>query len=116
MVLLLFSTENMFAQKADAIVGTWLIQDNDGHVEIFEKDGKYYGKIAWMKFPKDEDGNDKVDDLNPDPKLRSRKKLGLVIMQGFIFIQNQGEGPFEGRIEIDIILQIIRPEALHQFE
>ncbi|NNC85282.1 MAG: DUF2147 domain-containing protein [Bacteroidia bacterium] len=91
MLFLLFSSSEAFSQDANGIVGVWLIQDNDAKVEIFEKAGKYYGKIAWMKYPKDDNGNDKVDDMNPDPKLRSRKKQGLVIMTGFVYNESSKE-------------------------
>lgn len=91
LIFLLFATEKIAAQEHNAIVGTWLIQDNDAKIEIYENAGKFYGKIAWMKFPKDEKGNDKVDDKNPDPALRSRKKQGLVIMSGFKYDASEKE-------------------------
>lgn len=90
-LFLLFTPVNLLAQEQNALVGIWLIQDKDAKIEIFEKAGKFYGKIAWMKFPKDENGNDKVDDKNPDPALRSRKKQDLVIMSGFTYDSSEKE-------------------------
>ena len=38
-----------------------------------------------MKEPLDSKGNPKLDKENPDENLRSRKRLGLKIMQGFVY-------------------------------
>ena len=49
-----------------------------------------------MKNPLDPNGNFKLDELNPNEELRSRKRLGLKIMEGFIF---KGKNTWEdGRI------------------
>lgn len=90
-LFLLFSTTKSFAQDANGIVGVWLIEDKDAKVEIFEKAGKYYGKIAWMKYPKDDNGNDKVDEMNPNPELRSRKKQDMIMMTGFNYNESAKE-------------------------
>lgn len=81
------------AYKADDITGKWLNADKDAHIEIYKSDNKYFGKIAWMKNPKDEKGNDKTDNNNPDPKLRSRKRMGLVIIKNLKF---DGSKSWEG--------------------
>ena len=36
---------------ADAIIGKWLNEDQDAHVQIYKESGKYYGKIVWLKEP-----------------------------------------------------------------
>ena len=90
-LFLFFATETTYAQEQNAIAGIWLIQDKDAKVEIFEKGDKFYGKIYWMKYPKDENGNDKVDEKNPDPALRSRKKQDLLIMTGFVYSPSDKE-------------------------
>ena len=40
-----------------------------------------------MKFPNDKNGNPKTDPLNPDEKLRSRARLGMVMMNNFTHIE-----------------------------
>ena len=45
-------------------------------------------KTTWMKEPNDKNGNAKLDKQNPDENLRSRKRLGLKIMQDFVFKGN----------------------------
>ncbi len=83
-----FSMAQVFAfapPGADAIVGVWLTQDEDGKIEIYKKEGKYYGKLIWGKELKDADGKLKLDKENPDKELRSRTLKGLVLLKGFIY-------------------------------
>lgn len=84
--LLLLSSMTVFAQKADDVVGVWLTAEEESHIEIFKKsDGKYYGKIVWLKEPNEEDGSAKLDDDNPDESLRSRPIMGMELLTGFEF-------------------------------
>jgi uncharacterized protein (DUF2147 family) len=72
--------------RAGDILGTWLNEDQDAHVEIYEQGGRYFGKIIWLKFPiDDETGKPKVDDENPDPALQNRPVMGLNILKDFVF-------------------------------
>jgi uncharacterized protein (DUF2147 family) len=69
------------AQSADAAAGaacgTWLTADKEGRVHIYRvADGTFAGKIVGGS------GGD-TDSKNPDPALRSRPLLGLMIMKGF---------------------------------
>ena len=49
-----------------------------------------------MKEPNERNGKPKLDKENPEEKLRSRKRLGLKIMQDFVF---KGDNIWEdGRI------------------
>ena len=41
-----------------------------------------------MKEPNDKNGKAKLDEQNPDENLRNRKRLGLKIMQDFVFKGN----------------------------
>lgn len=77
----------LLAQNADDVVGTWLTQDGDSKVEIVKKtDGKYEGKIVWLKEPFEDDGTtEKLDDENPDPKLKTRPIMGLPLLKNFVF-------------------------------
>jgi len=72
--------------KADDVLGIWLNQDGDAHVEMFKRNGKIYGKLVWLKFPIDDvTGKPKLDKKNPDEKLKSRPVMGLEILTGFTF-------------------------------
>lgn len=91
------------AQNADPLVGTWLNGDKTAHIEIYKQDGKYFGKIVWLKEPtypandaKGMAGKEKVDRENPDPAKRNVPVLGLVILRNFT---SSGTGTWEnGRI------------------
>lgn len=63
------------------VVGVWLTEAKSSHVELFDcGDGTPCGKITWLNPDVAGDG---VDLYNPDPNLRSRKLVGLQIMQGY---------------------------------
>jgi uncharacterized protein (DUF2147 family) len=77
---------------ADAIVGRWLNGKGVAVIEVYKGDGLYMGKVVWLKepaYPADDPkgmaGQERVDRENPDPALRGRPILGLVIMRGFVF-------------------------------
>jgi len=65
--------------KPAEILGTWLSEDKDGKIQIYQQGDRYFGKVVWGK-----DGHLK-DDHNPDPKLRNRGRIGLVILQDFAY-------------------------------
>ncbi len=80
---------------ANDIVGTWWNGEKDAKIRIFlAQNGKYAGKIDWMKEPNDAKGNPKVDDQNPNPKLRSTPRLGMPILKNFKY--NTSEKRWEG--------------------
>jgi uncharacterized protein (DUF2147 family) len=71
---------------ADMILGKWLNEDKDAHIEITKDAGKYFGKIVWLRDPIDTlTGKPKVDDKNSDKALQSRPVLGLEILKDFTF-------------------------------
>ncbi len=72
--------------KADDILGVWLTADEDGHVEIFEENGKFFGKIIWAEDMYEDDGVTlSKDNNNPDSELRERTIKNLVIIEDFVF-------------------------------
>lgn len=72
-----------FAQNNSGIIGDWYNEEKDAIINIYEENNTFFGKIVWMKFPNDENGNAKTDPLNPDEKLRKRPRQGMVIMTNF---------------------------------
>jgi uncharacterized protein (DUF2147 family) len=86
-LLLLFVTISLsgFSQAKDAIVGRWLNSSGEAHVDIFKKNEKFYGKIVWLKNPRDEKGNAKTDLRNPDESMRTKPMLGLEILKDFVY-------------------------------
>jgi uncharacterized protein (DUF2147 family) len=72
----LFQLGSLFGQNADAILGIWVSEKKDGKIEVYKVGDQFLGKIVWTK------GSGYVDEKNPDPKLRSRPILGMLILTG----------------------------------
>jgi uncharacterized protein (DUF2147 family) len=88
LIALLVAVTPAIAQKytTDMILGKWLNEDKDAHIEITKDAGKYCGKIVWLRDPIDTlTGKPKVDDKNSDQALQSRPVLGLEILKDFTF-------------------------------
>ncbi|MNY24982.1 hypothetical protein D3C86_1587320 [compost metagenome] len=83
LVACFFSVASFAQSGADAINGTWFNKDKDAKIQIFKKGNEYFGKIIWLKNPKNEQGQDKKDDKNPDDNLKKRTINGLEILKSF---------------------------------
>jgi uncharacterized protein (DUF2147 family) len=70
-----------FLPEENDVAGLWWTPKKDAKIRIFKQEGKYYGKIAWLR-PKDKG---KLDVKNPDPKKRHLKILGSELFFGFKF-------------------------------
>ena len=85
-------TSICFSQpKKDDVVGFWYTQDKEAKMQTYKCGDRYCGKIIWLKDPLEEDGSIKLDKENPDPKIRNRKIVGLKIMNGFEYDDNEWE-------------------------
>jgi len=101
--ILLLSSLATTAQSKDpnALAGRWLNEKKIAIIEISrDDDGAFSGRIVWMKepeYPADDPkgmaGRPRIDRENPDPALRDRPLLGLVIMRRFVF---DGEDSWSG--------------------
>lgn len=74
---------------ADDILGVWRNPTGNGHVEIFKENGKYYGRLVWLKKPHDTDGKPFLDKNNPDKQNCNKPLLGVIMLRDFLF--NDGE-------------------------
>lgn len=113
--LMLILNQITIAQKleneADTIIGTWVMEDDMGVLEIF-KEGTYYnGKIVHMKKT-EEDGTLLKDKENPVDSLKGREVVGLQVMNSFKYDGDKvwNEGTFyaalKGKeVEPDFILK-----------
>lgn len=70
---------------ADAILGEWYSPDKDGKFLFYKYNGKYYGKVTWIKDPNDANGKPITDKANPDPALRNRPLMGMDVFTHFIY-------------------------------
>ena len=83
---MLLAAANVNAQEfqPDDILGVWLNEDEDAHIEVYKEGDLYFGKIIWLKFPIDEEtGKPKLDKHNPDPELQKRPSLGIKLLTDF---------------------------------
>lgn len=80
--LAILTTVAASAQKISPI-GIWTNSEKKATFEIYQCGAKLCGKIVTLREPNDASGKPKTDTENPDPKLRSRPRLGMVFMQGF---------------------------------
>lgn len=71
-----------FAQK-DKIEGLWYNEEKTAKVEIYKaKDGKFWGKIVWLKEPV-RNGITRTDEKNPKDELKKVPLMGLVLLRHF---------------------------------
>lgn len=81
-VLLLFISTT-FATAKDQIEGRWYNEEKTAQVEIYlAKDGKYYGKIVWLKEP-EKNGKPRLDENNTNTASRSKPLMGLLLLKSF---------------------------------
>jgi uncharacterized protein (DUF2147 family) len=84
-LFLVIAMATMAQNKTDDILGTWLTNgDEPAKIEITKSKGMYYGKIVWLKYPEDDNG-EKKDIKNPNASLRNQKINGLTIVKDFSF-------------------------------
>jgi len=93
LVLLTVIGTNIAAKaQADKLEGLWYNAEKTGKIEITkDASGKFNGKVIWLKEPL-ENGKPKLDKLNSDEKLRSRPRLGLPVLNGFV---KDGENKYD---------------------
>lgn len=90
--LICFSTP-VLADKhsADDIIGFWLSEKETGVIEISKNDGKFEGKLVWIKDIHDGKVKDKFDIENPDEGKRKVSLMGLKNLHGFKYDKGDQE-------------------------
>lgn len=80
------------AQNPDAILGIWLNERGDAKIEVYKQNGKYYGKIVWLKNDAEDDGSTpNRDDKNPNANLRQRRVIGINILKDLVWDAGDSE-------------------------
>ena len=82
LISMIFMLAPLAAAFAQDVVGKWKLADGTAIVEVYRQGDVFNGKIVWLQDPTEPDGSPAVDNNNPDPKLRSRKLLGLNMLSG----------------------------------
>ncbi len=91
-VFMLASTLVM-AQDADAIVGVWEPGSGKARVKIDNIEGKFYGRIVWLKEPNDPTtGKPKTDINNSDESMKNVPLRGYRMLKDFVY---KGKGIWE---------------------
>ncbi|MGI4886700.1 MAG: DUF2147 domain-containing protein [Janthinobacterium lividum] len=84
LVVLVLAGSRLASAQTLSPLGVWTNAEKKATFEIYKCGDKLCGKIVTLTVPNDPaTGKAKTDSQNPDPKLRSRPRLGLVFMQGF---------------------------------
>ena len=69
-------------EAADGVVGVWLTDDGDGLIRIERANTTFQGRVLGGIKP---DGEERFDVNNPDPALRDRSLMGMVMMGDFSY-------------------------------
>jgi uncharacterized protein (DUF2147 family) len=81
--------------SGDEIIGVWQNGTGKGHIEIFKQNGKYFGRIIWLKNPLNELGQPRLDKKNQHEHLRGKPLIGAIMLRDFVY--DDGEW-VDGRI------------------
>lgn len=82
LTLLLVAASFFVKAQNSKILGVWWNEEKTSRVEVFDKDGKIYGKVVWLKDDSNPDGTKpRKDNENPDAKLKSRSVVGIQILK-----------------------------------
>ena len=87
----------LFSQSnADQLIGNYYIIKEDtkseSRVQIYKTpEGKYDGKIIWLKNPNNPDGTPKYDLKNPNPELRKVRSDQVVLLKNFTYNEKNNE-------------------------
>ena len=73
------------AKDGDDILGMWWTDDKRAKIEIYKKGNEYWGKIAWLKDPLNDEGKPVLDANNPDEEKAKKPVLGLNLISGFTY-------------------------------
>ena len=83
-IALLFGLIGSVSAQTLSPLGVWTNAEKKATFEIYKCGDKLCGRIVSLTIPNDpKTGKPKVDTMNPDPKQRTRPRLGMVFMTGF---------------------------------
>jgi uncharacterized protein (DUF2147 family) len=83
-LLFSYSTFNERNIESDAVIGIWQHEKSESKIQIYKSDNQYFGKVITAKDAVI-NGKPSLDIKNPEPSLRKRPIIGLVILRNFTF-------------------------------
>lgn len=77
----------------DQILGRWMAEDKNLEVEVFKVKDRYAAKVIWFdcSAPGTPPMSEHFDTENPNPKLRSRPWLGMVVVNDLHYDAQKNE-------------------------
>lgn len=93
-VVMITVVQKSFSQNnPDQIIGSWMSAENNLEVEIFKAGDNYKARVDWFDDSDDKSRpmNTRCDFRNPDETLRKRKIIGLVVMNGLIYNEENND-------------------------
>jgi uncharacterized protein (DUF2147 family) len=81
----------------DNILGNWRNEKNDTQIQVYKKNGKYYGKITWLAIADQYPGDVIADEKNPDLQKRNQPIVGSDFLFDLVY-KPQSKGWKEGTI------------------
>lgn len=93
LILITFvSISSISAQnKPDAIVGKWITEKGNCIVEVYKDKNQYKGKVLWFDVKNKKPMDQWTDEKNPNAALRSRKLVGLEILDNLKYDPSSNE-------------------------
>ena len=85
--LVLFSTQIFAQTKKDDVLGKWISTDKSVAVQVYRQRNDFKAKVIWFdeRLGSGTPMNSRHDTHNPDEKLRTRKVIGMDILNGLNF-------------------------------
>ena len=65
--------------------GRYWLPERDGQFEVYRKGGRFFGRVIAYDVPDQRDKN------NPDPALRTRRFVGIDMLESFRFDRESGQ-------------------------
>jgi uncharacterized protein (DUF2147 family) len=93
-LLLVFFSTTSFNTDHDAnrLVGVWEYEEKNLHIEMFEEDGHFVGKMTWFLSSSESMMNSYRDTENPEPTLTGRPLIGLKLVEKLTYQGNDTWG------------------------
>jgi len=79
--------------KADKMLGKWMAEGKNLEVEVFKVKDRYAARVSWFdcSAPGSPKMIEQLDTENPDPSLRSRSWLGMVVVDDLKYDAQKNE-------------------------
>jgi len=91
-LLVLLIGAKIATAQSEKIIGVWWNEEKTSRVEVFEKNGKYFGKVIFLKNNTNPDGSTpRLDYNNPDKNLQKRELIGTLILKNLIWDDDDNE-------------------------